>query len=96
MQLKFYPQFSWCAREDVNGLLIHYSTFHYRWNFFRTFLEFIRVQLKFAFGQLDRSMLYVIEKSGQIQCSVFKVHHLKSQKKRKMKKATIWKMILVR
>ena len=24
MQLRFYPQFSWCAREDVNGLLIRY------------------------------------------------------------------------
>ena len=25
MQLRFYPQFSWCAREDVNGPLIHYN-----------------------------------------------------------------------
>ena len=24
MQLRFYPWFSWCAREDVNGLLICY------------------------------------------------------------------------
>ena len=25
MQLRFYPRFSWCAREDVNGPLIHYT-----------------------------------------------------------------------
>ena len=25
MQLRFYPQFSWCAREDVNGLLTRYN-----------------------------------------------------------------------
>ena len=25
MQLRFYPRFSWCAREDVNGPLIRYT-----------------------------------------------------------------------
>ena len=28
MQLRFYPRFSWCAREDVNGLLIRYTKSH--------------------------------------------------------------------
>ena len=39
MQLRFYPQFSWCAREDVNSLLICY-----RWRLLATVMMVVVVK----------------------------------------------------